>query len=822
VAAAPALSAAAAGEIGVLAGGALTGKAATAAAEAEATAAAEAALLKTEVSGVGVAMEGAAAKSKVAGDEMVVGATRGAGAWSALKGILGKGLTAAIAIDVGFDIVNQITGVDEDARKAMTHFAASLGKGNDDVIRAFSEGNVEVERETMKWGHLITVFTDNAFKLGGVGPERNVSDIKAAFDAVLNQQGPEAAQKLVDAVKAQSSALSENDTNRVQSISLAKQWQRAIDDATAAQKANTGAVDDGAKAYGRFNQELDPDKTRIANYVSGLSEVSSMVGSVMDAEGNLSDARRRYADAQTALAGGGDGSDAERALEAADASSAAAAASRAEASARLQLEAANRRVAAAQALVDHAPTEAARAAAVDQLSAAENDRANALDRVADAQDQATASSRALHQAQADEYSTASRLADANDRLAAAKRGVQAANRELLNAERDLALAEAELAHIDPRRDPNRFREKSAQVADLRDARANAVDRVADAQDSVSSAQRGIVQAHLDAAVAKDEERQKTEDLAKAGDDLVTALIAEQQKLGELYDYIQSHPDAIPQLEQQIRDWAEAGLISVSVADAWIGRLESLRQKATETGDALERVLIGQENLTAAGVGFIQGNGGNIAQSGIGGRPGYGGIPADVWDGGRKPNSVPKSGKGGTLGQGAYAASLPVDRNGNPIFNPSRGETGTMGGRTYVWTGASWEPKAGGRATGGAVQAGRFYEVGERGFELFDMGSGRVGMIPGRDGTVQPHEAAVAALQGGTSNGRLLSSLPPASAPSGGDGMTREQAAELIALLKAGASRPIDVALDMRGQAVVPSASEVTRGVRAALWQSGVG
>lgn len=44
---------------------------------------------------------------------------------------------------------------------------------------------------------------------------------------------------------------------------------------------------------------------------------------------------------------------------------------------------------------------------------------------------------------------------------------------------------------------------------------------------------------------------------------------------------------------------------------------------------------------------------------------------------------------------------------------------------------------GGRASGGPVQAGRLYEVGERGPELLQMG-GRNFMIPGRDGYVQPN------------------------------------------------------------------------------------
>jgi lambda family phage tail tape measure protein len=68
-------------------------------------------------------------------------------------------------------------------------------------------------------------------------------------------------------------------------------------------------------------------------------------------------------------------------------------------------------------------------------------------------------------------------------------------------------------------------------------------------------------------------------------------------------------------------------------------------------------------------------------------------------------------------------------------------TGTQGGGSAAdsvdWASIIGSFFGGGRAAGGPVKAGRFYEVGERGPELLRT-NGRNFLIPGRDGVVQPN------------------------------------------------------------------------------------
>lgn len=388
----------------------------------------------------------AEAEAQAAATVAMNGAAGAAGrlgsALGAVKSVAAKGLLAAGITDLAFNIINGLTDVEQESSDALDRLGAMLDDGAKDIVTTFNGRAAEAERATLKWGHLVTVLTDNSFKLGGVGAEQNVSDLKAAFDKLLDTD-PAAAQKLVDSVRELDKELSKNDTNRVQSESLLKIWQAAIDDATAKQKANTGATDDGTDA-------LDGNTDALKKNADELAKVSAsdIVNDYLD----LVEATDRVTEASNSRAKAAENeADAVRSV----------------ASANRDLRSAQRNLADKQADLSELQTKFARVDPTknpnlyrdlqDQLRNALNDVADAQDRVLDASDRVAGAEDDLKDARGQSLKAAEDARKAEIDLARARLAqVEAAQK--------LAADSAALAQ-----NPQTAKDEITRIAQLRDA-----------------------------------------------------------------------------------------------------------------------------------------------------------------------------------------------------------------------------------------------------------------------------------------------------------------------------------------------------------------
>lgn len=163
--------------------------------------------------------------------------------------IAGGVIAGAAITDAVFGIINSVQDLDAKATASMNHFVANMSGGARTVVTNFSDQLAQLESDTLKWSHLTTVITDNSFKLGGVGREQNVSDLHAAFNKLLNTEGPAAAQRLIDSVREMDRALDKNsDDYRSSEDIIRNHWQPAVDDAEGAAKEHAKAVDADSKS----------------------------------------------------------------------------------------------------------------------------------------------------------------------------------------------------------------------------------------------------------------------------------------------------------------------------------------------------------------------------------------------------------------------------------------------------------------------------------------------------------------------------------------------------------------------------------------------
>lgn len=369
-------------------------------------------------------------------------ASKVGGAWSAVKAGLGKLALGAFITDSIFGFVNGLTDVDAEMSSALTKLQGMVESGADDIVRTFNDKAAEAERGSLKWSHLITAITDNNFKLGGTGVAQNVSDMKEAFDKLLATD-PAAAQRLVDSVRELDKGLSKNDTNRVQSESLVRIWQKAIDDATGSQKASTSATDDGTSA-------LDDNTDALKDNAAARKDVSAtdIVNDYLD----LAEANNRLAEAQK--------SSTDAAADQADAIRSVAKANRDLASSRRDLadkQADLRDVQGKIARVDPAKNPNLYRDLQDQLRNALNDVADAQDRVADASDGVASAEDDLRGARDDGQKAADDARQAEIDLARARLAQVAAAEKLASDSAALAA------------NPQTAKDEIARIAQLRDA-----------------------------------------------------------------------------------------------------------------------------------------------------------------------------------------------------------------------------------------------------------------------------------------------------------------------------------------------------------------
>lgn len=160
------------------------------------------------------------------------------------------------------------------------------------------------------------------------------------------------------------------------------------------------------------------------------------------------------------------------------------------------------------------------------------------------------------------------LAQSEARVAESKRSVAAAQRDLNDANRDLADLEAELAHVDPNRDPNRYRELSEKVRDAQDAQLDAQDRAASAAESQRSAEADLGETRSDGASKTDELAEAEKRLADLRERELAAAQAFADAMGALNDEVLAHPELLEGAFDTIDQWVAKGWMSKEAADAW--------------------------------------------------------------------------------------------------------------------------------------------------------------------------------------------------------------------------------------------------------------
>jgi hypothetical protein len=152
------------------------------------------------------------------------------------------------AVDVAFKVINDIRDVSGSAARNLQAFEiaiAELEDGTDDGSTALAEfsdiiGDIDnklsVSSIWEEWGKEI--------KIAGESASRDIEHIDAAFDKVLSESGPGAAQALLDAWTVQAEALDHSSGQYEDNIEVIGRYQDRVDLATGAAKAQSGAIAD--------------------------------------------------------------------------------------------------------------------------------------------------------------------------------------------------------------------------------------------------------------------------------------------------------------------------------------------------------------------------------------------------------------------------------------------------------------------------------------------------------------------------------------------------------------------------------------------------
>lgn len=785
---------------------------ATAVAETEDTAAK---LANAEASNVAAAAATrlAAAQRGVAGATGASAAATGAAGAAAGGSAAGLGskagslaaglLIAPIAADAINSVVNSIRGVDDKLASEYARIAETSAKGGREAIEAFSKAALEEEAkfEVSDIFHVLESAT-GGFKLGGVGRSITPTYANRTFENALSAQGPESAKKFISNLKALNDQQDHNSDSFKTTNTLIGEWSKLVDAASATQKINTDVTGDQADNVDRLGHAYDENKSKIANWAEGLGDAIGIVQSSMSASQAVSDAQRKLSedDAKIAKLRGESGQGSSALASASDKVSSA---HRGEAESSARLAATGRDLAAAKAelaRIDKASDPTRYADAERAVADATDARQAATEGLADAQGQAASAQRDLSSAQSSAVSTANDLANAEERIASASRSQAAARRELNNANRDLAEKQAELARVSQERDPNRFRQLSGEVADLKDSQLNAQDRVAEANAGKAQSERDLIELRSQSKAKTDELAQAERDRAADSDALILAIANEKIAQVELFDYIKANPNVIPDLTAYIKEWADkAGGDAPAAAQQFIDKLNGI---AFSAGIASGEVKTLTDLIT--GEQWKNYGGGELRSSVT--------PPTTSSSGGAGGKSIPSAGPDGTLTPNAgYKIGLgdyTLDMNGK--------STSDNKGRPWHWDANRqlWIPEF---ANGGMIGG-----LGNTDSELIKAMPGEFVMRKGAVNKYGPDFMQMVNSEAlpKYANGGFVGAVPGFGSPSDSSGTARLEAlmAEAVALL--GRVGDLHVHLDQRGYERPPAPADTARGVRSGLYLAG--
>jgi hypothetical protein len=198
------------------------------------------------------------------------------------------GLGAIALSEATFAVLNEITDSSQKLEQGLQDLNVALsGVDGTTMLNSFRD-LVKRQDETFKFSKIISDFGKEITIVGGEA-SRNIEDIDAAFQQLLKQSGPKAAQGLIDAWKAQNLTLDQASGQYKDNTMLIERYQSRIDSLVGSQKALNEINNEGVTS-------LEELKSTYKSYSEALLKVEDRQQQ-LDIDKMIAATRERQAEA---------------------------------------------------------------------------------------------------------------------------------------------------------------------------------------------------------------------------------------------------------------------------------------------------------------------------------------------------------------------------------------------------------------------------------------------------------------------------------------------------------------------------------------------
>lgn len=160
---------------------------------------------------------------------------------------VGIAFAAFAATDIVFNAINDINDASGKATDSLKALNIALSKtSTEDAVKAFRD-LVKKESEVLRFGNIISDWGKQVVIAGGESG-RTIEDIDRSFKKLLQDSGPQAAQALIDALKAQTAELDKNGSQYKDNTMLVERFQKKLDLTTGSTQALTTITKENTKA----------------------------------------------------------------------------------------------------------------------------------------------------------------------------------------------------------------------------------------------------------------------------------------------------------------------------------------------------------------------------------------------------------------------------------------------------------------------------------------------------------------------------------------------------------------------------------------------
>ncbi len=160
---------------------------------------------------------------------------------------VGIAFAAFAATDIAFNAINNITNASGKATDSLKALNIALSKtSTEEAVKAFRD-LVKKESEVLRFGNIISDWGKQVKIVGGESG-RTIEDIDRSFKKLLQDSGPQAAQALIDALKAQTATLDVNGNQYKDNTMLVERFQKKLDLTTGSTQALTTITEKNTKA----------------------------------------------------------------------------------------------------------------------------------------------------------------------------------------------------------------------------------------------------------------------------------------------------------------------------------------------------------------------------------------------------------------------------------------------------------------------------------------------------------------------------------------------------------------------------------------------